>query len=360
VTFSDIIEHPAYWLRHEGPDGAIVLSSRVRLARNLRDRPFPGWSKKAERIALLKATYDTVVSLPQMHDGFATWLENLSALDKQMLVECHLISREHAAKGAGSAIVVNPDQTLAIMLNEEDHFRMQAIRPGLQLDEAFESVSEADNQLARKLDFAYHPTWGYLTACPTNVGTGMRASAMLHLPALMMNDQMGQVVKSIGKIGLAVRGLHGEGSDTNGNLFQVSNQTTLGETEEEIIDRLKNVIQHIIRHERGAREHLCQNMPAMLMDQIGRAYGILSHAHILTSKDALNLLSVIKLAIDLEIFPTTYRLTVDELFIATQPAHLQYRQAQKMDAGERDILRASLIRSKFADLPRPDATKILP
>ena len=359
MKLSRIIANPGAWLSGDGPHRQIVVSSRVRLARNLKCKPFPGWAKKAERIEVLKSIKSAVEHLPEMEDAFSENLEALSPLEKQVLVERHLISREHAAKGVGSAVVMNVPQTLSFMINEEDHLRMQAICCGLQLGKVFAMINQADSELEPMLDFAFHAKLGYLTACPTNVGTGMRASAMLHLPGLVMSDQMNKIINSVNKIGLAVRGLYGEGTEAMGNLFQVSNQTTLGETEEEIIERLDKVIQTVIEHEQNARALLLQRKPVTLLDQIGRAYGVLSHAHSISSKEALNLLSVIKLGVDLDLFPEAGRFPADELFIETQPAHLQKgAQAQKMTAEERDTLRAALIRAKLKNVPEPDIAKI--
>jgi protein arginine kinase len=331
----------------------------VRLARNLKGKPFPGWAKKAERVSVLEEIRSAVEQLPEMEASFSEKLEDLSALEKQVLVERHLISREHAAKGAGSAVVMNTAQTLSFMINEEDHLRMQAIRAGLQLDEVYAMINQTDSELEDVLDFAFHNDLGYLTACPTNVGTGMRASAMMHLPGLVMSEQVNKIINSVNKIGLAVRGLHGEGTEAMGNLFQVSNQTTLGETEEEIIGRLNKVIFQILEHEQNARQILLQQRAETLLDQIGRAYGILCHAHSITSKEALNLLSFIKMGVDLGLFPPKNRLHVDELFIETQPAHLQKGlQVAKLGAEERDSLRAALIRAKLNQMPEPEIGKI--
>src|SRR6059058_3053123 len=246
------------WLRGEGPHYQVVISSRVRLARNLRNRAFPGWAKKAECISILDLIRPRVEELTEMQDSFSESLQELSALERQVLVERHLISREHAAKGVGSAVVMNRRQTLSIMINEEDHLRMQAIRSGLQLKQTFKLIDKVDSELEQRLDFAFHSQLGYLTACPTNVGTGMRASAMVHLPALVLIEQINQVIQAVNKIGLAVRGLYGEGTEALGNLFQVSNQTTLGEREDDIIERLNKVILQIIEHEQNARQLLIQ------------------------------------------------------------------------------------------------------
>jgi protein arginine kinase len=359
MKFSRIIASAGEWLSGDGPHRQIVVSSRIRLARNLSRSAFPGWAKRAERMETLGVLRPAIESLEEMNDAYAQNLTELTALERQVLVERHLISREHAAKGAGSAVVMNVEQTLSFMINEEDHLRMQCIRCGLQLHEAFAQVDRCDTDLSTKLDFAYHDELGYLTACPTNVGTGMRASAMLHLPGLVMGEQINKIINSVNKIGLAVRGLHGEGTEAMGNLFQVSNQTTLGESEAQIIDRLDEVILHVIEHEENARQTLIERKGTMVLDQIGRAYGILCNAHSMTSKEALNLLSIIKLGIDLGLFPDRARMMVDELFIETQPAHLQRgTQGQKMTAEARDALRAELIRAKLKQLPVPDTSKV--
>ena len=357
MPIHNILTNTGEWLRGEGPHSQIVVSSRVRLARNIRNHAFPGWAKKAERLQILETVKPAVEELGEMNDAFSVYSQDLSALEKQVLVERHLISREHAAKGVGSAVVMNRRQTLSIMINEEDHLRMQAIRSGLQLKNVFKMIDKADSALDERLDFAFHPQLGFLTACPTNVGTGMRASAMVHLPALVLSEQINQVIQAVNKIGLAVRGLYGEGTEALGNLFQVSNQTTLGEKEEEIIQRLHKVIEQIIEHEQNARQMLLQKKPATLLDNIGRGYGILQHAYSMSSKEALNLLSFMKLGIDLEFFPEQCRQPIDELFMETQPAHLQKGSQQKLAAEERDSLRAEIIRAKLQSFPKPDASK---
>jgi protein arginine kinase len=254
---------------------------------------------------------------------------------------------------------MNAPQSLSVMINEEDHLRMQAIRCGLQLDNVFKMINRVDSELEDSLEFAYSSELGYLTACPSNVGTGMRASAMLHLPGLVMSDQINKIINSVNKIGLAVRGLHGEGTEAMGNLFQVSNQTTLGEAEEEIIGRLNRVIEQVIEHEQNARALLAQRKAITLHDQIGRAYGLLCHSYSISSKEALNLLSIIKLGIDLAVFPDAHRFPVDELFIETQPAHLQKgAQVVKMSSEERDALRATIIRAKLSQVPQPDIARL--
>ncbi|MEA3187534.1 MAG: protein arginine kinase [Chthoniobacter sp.] len=356
MKFANLFSSSGEWLRGDGPHHQIVVSSRVRLARNLRDHSFPGWAKKAERLQILEHIKPRVEELPEMQDAFSEYLQDLTALEKQVLVERHLISREQAAKGIGSAVVMNRKQTLSIMINEEDHLRMQALRSGLQLKNVFKLIDKADSALDQMLDYAFEPKLGFLTACPTNVGTGMRGSAMLHLPALVLSEQINQVIQAVNKVGLAVRGLYGEGTEAMGNLFQVSNQTTLGEREDEIIARLNQVIEKIIEHEQNARQLLLQKKLGTLLDQIGRGYGVLSHAYSMTSKEALNLLSFLKLGVDLGFFPEENRVPIDELFMETQPAHLQKSSQQKLAAEERDSLRAEIIRDKLKSFPKPAIT----
>jgi protein arginine kinase len=330
-----------------------VLSSRVRLARNLKRWPFPGYAKKPDRVKALEEIRPAVEGLPQMEGAFSQTMDNLTALDKQILVERHLISREHAAKNAGSGFVVNKDESLCVMINEEDHLRMQSLKPGLQLKEAWQAIDQFDSQLEKKVEYAFNPDLGYLTACPTNLGTGIRVSAMLHLPALVLSEQINQIVQAVNKLGLAVRGLYGEGTEALGNIFQVSNQMTLGEVETDIVDRLNKVVAQLIEHEENARESLVEKKPKMLFNHVGRAYGTLANAHIIASKETMNLLSLMRLGVDLGVFPNTKICLMDELFITTQPAHLQKQYSEKLSAEERDLLRADMLREHLKNVSRP-------
>lgn len=354
MRFSTLIKYPADWMTGGQVEHGAVMTSRIRLARNLRRHPFPGWAKREQRAAALDLMRPAVEALPAMKDAFSQELGDLSSVQKQVLVERHLISREHAARGDGSAAVIERRQTFSLMLNEEDHLRMQAIRPGLQLSAAFQALSELDSALEESLEFAFDPTLGYLTTCPTNLGTGLRASAMLHLPGLVLSDQIGQVLQAVNKIGLAVRGLYGEGTESLGNLYQISNQSTLGESEETIIRRLERVISQVAGHEKNAREKLLEDDPEMVADKIGRAYGILRHAHIIDSKEALNLLSLIRLGGSLGFFPATTVMLCDSLLMDIQPAHLQLHSGRKLGPEERDAIRAEIVRSRLHSLDSPD------
>ncbi len=351
---------PSETARRKGPHDRIVMSSRVRLARNLKDAAFPGWAKKPERVRILELIRPAVEGLPEMKEAFADAMDNLSTLDKQILVERHLISREHAAKSTGSGLVLTRDETLCFMINEEDHLRMQALRPGLQLRQAWAAIDQADSALEKKLEYAFSSDLGYLTACPTNLGTGIRVSAMLHLPGLVLGEQINPIIQSVNKLGLAVRGLYGEGTEALGNVFQVSNQMTLGESEIAIVERLEKVLAQIIEHEENARSTLLEKKPKMVYNHIGRAYGILANAHSISSKETMNLLSLMRLGIDIGVFPRIDRSLVDELFILTQPAHLQRQHSEKLSAEERDLLRADMLRDRLKTVSRPVARPSAP
>ena len=344
---------PAQAAQQHGPNDRIVMSSRVRLARNLRDFAFPGWAKKPERVKILEAILPAVGALPEMADSFAEAMDNLTALDKQVLVERHLISREHAAKNVGSGLVLNREESFCVMINEEDHLRMQALRPGFQIREAWNAIDRLDSALEKKLNYAFDNELGYLTACPTNLGTGIRVSAMLHLPGLVLAEQINPIIQSVNKLGLAVRGLYGEGTEALGNIFQVSNQMTLGESETAIVERLEKVLSQIIEHEENARQTLLEKKKKVVFNHIGRAYGILANAHSISSKETMNLLSLLRLGIDLGSFPGTERALVDELFLTTQPAHLQKQISDKLSAEERDLIRADMVRERLKDVSRP-------
>ena len=353
MNINEFLVPPAESARRKGPHDRIVMSSRVRLARNIRNASFPGWAKKPERVRILELIKPAVESLPEMRTAFSESMDSLIPLDKQILVERHLISREHAAKGAGSGLVLNREESLCVMINEEDHLRMQALRPGLQLRQAWAAVDQVDSALEQKLDYAFSTDLGYLTACPTNLGTGIRVSAMLHLPGLVLAEQINSIITAVNKLGLAVRGLYGEGTEALGNVFQVSNQMTLGETESAIVERLEKVLAQIIENEENARGLLLEKKPKMVYNNIGRAYGTLANAHSISSKETMNHLSSMRLGMDLDLFPGSDRALTDELFIRTQPAHLQKQYSEKLSAEERDVLRADMLRENLRGVSRP-------
>ena len=353
-SVQDFLSSPAEVARRRGPQDQIVLSSRVRLARNLEGRPFPGSAKKEQRQGVLDAIRPAVEALKVMQSGYASAMDELTALDKTILVERHLISREHAARNVGSGVVLSSDESICVMVNEEDHLRMQVLLPGFQIKQAWKSIDAVDSELEKTLDYAFSPTFGFLTACPTNVGTAIRVSAMLHLPGLVLSEQINPIIQSVNKLGLAVRGLYGEGTEALGNIFQVSNQMTLGETEAGIAERLEKVLKQIIEHEENARATLLERSPKTVYNHIGRAYGVLANAHSISSKETMNLLSFLRLGLELGHFHGVDRAVVDELFILAQPAHLQrLHGAKRLNGEERDLLRADMMRQQLKDVERP-------
>jgi len=290
MTIASLIDSPSELTDSASSKTAIVLMTRIRLARNVAGRPFPGWAKPAQREEIFESCRQAIGATGPMKRGLDIEIGELSDLEKQILVERHLISRELSGAKTGAGVIISKDQTFSVMVNEEDHLRIQVLRSGFQLKKAWNAINELDSALEDSLDFAFSPTLGYLTACPTNVGTGMRASAMMHLPALVIANQMEKVVRAVNQLGMVVRGLFGEGSDASGSIFQISNQTTLGESEEEIIKRLGSVLTSIIEHELNARQKLLEADSGKLFDKIGRAYGILQNSHVLSSGEAMNLL----------------------------------------------------------------------
>lgn len=353
LNLASFLTSPVELCRRRGPHDRIVMSSRVRLARNVKGLPFPGWAKKADRVKALETIRPCVEQLPALAGAWSESMDNLTALDRQILVERHLISREHAAKSTGSGLVLKKDQSVCVMINEEDHLRMQALLPGLQIKQAWHVIDGIDTELEAKLDYAFSSELGYLTACPTNLGTAIRVSAMLHLPGLVLDEHINQIIQAVSKLGLAVRGLYGEGTEALGNVFQVSNQMTLGEKESDIVERLSKVLSQLIENEENARARLMEKKPKTVYNQIGRAYGILANAHCISSKETMNQLSLLRLGVELEVFSDLDRTLVDELFIITQPAHLQQPGAGKLSAEERDLLRADMLRERLRNVSRP-------
>lgn len=331
----------------------VVLMTRIRLARNLADVPFPGWAKEARKREVLETCLPSVASLSQMKRGISAEVNSLSDLERQILVERHLISRELSTHSEAAGVVISKDQSISVMINEEDHLRIQVIKSGYRFKHAWSAIDSVDSSLEEALDFAFSQKVGYLTACPTNLGTGMRASAMMHLPALVISSQMEKVVRAVNQLGIAVRGLFGEGSDASGSIFQISNQTTLGESEEEIIKRLSAVLSTIIDQEMNAREKILEKDPNKLYDKIGRAYGILQNSHLLTSSECMNLASLVRFGVDLEMFPEKTRNIVDRMFIECQPGHVQYHAGRDLESGARDAFRAEYMRKQFENVERP-------
>jgi len=343
-----LLKRKVSWLADSGPEDDIAISTRIRLARNLVDVPFP----IAASADSLRVVRDSVVAAINSSAALGATplefdMEQLSDIERKTLLERRLISREFLSGRQGSALVVDAEESTGVMINEEDHLRMQAVRPGFQLKEVWSQINTFDDALALKLPFAFDKALGFLTSCPTNVGTGMRSSVMLHLPGLVLAGQINAVIQGINKLGLAVRGFFGEGTENLGNLYQISNQSTLGESEEQILDRLGAVISQIIAHEKGARAMLLDKRQNFLLNHVGRAYGILKHAYAINSEEALNSLSALRLGVDMGMFSSVDIRTVNELFVLVQPAHLQRHAAKELDSEERDVVRATIIRERL-------------
>lgn len=353
MRFSTLMKNPADWMEPKSADNSIVVTSRVRLARNLKNVPFPGWSTKSQRIKTSQQIRESVEDLSVMKNGFAHDFSELTQLQKQVLVERHLISREQAARGEGAAAIIDRKQKLSLMVNEEDHLRMQSICPGLDLKNAYKILEKVDSQLEKTLPFAFDVKLGYITACPTNLGTGMRASAMLHLPALALVDQLPKVLQGISKIGLAVRGIFGEGTESLGHLFQISNQSTLGESDENIINRLNRVLEQVSLHELNAREKTLEQQEQKLADKVGRAYGLLKYAQIIDSKEAFEQVSIMRLGAALGFFDRSIIAACDSWLLEIQPAHLQLHAKRELAPEERDTIRAEILREKLQTIDSP-------
>lgn len=329
----------------------VVLSTRIRLARNLATAPFPDRATPAQRSDVLSKCQEIIGTLPQMEKGVFFDIQSLSELEKQTLVERHLISRELCESDPGAGVYVRKDQSCAVMINEEDHLRIQFLKTGFNLKSIWKQIDAFDTELEKSFDVAYSPDLGYLTACPTNLGTGLRASVMMHLPGLVIAEQMERVVRAVSQLGITVRGLFGEGSDATGHIFQISNQQTLGESEYAIVERLGNVLKTVIDHEVNARFKHLEDHRHRLLDQIGRAYGILRNAHGINSNEAMNHLSLMRLAVDFGMLPEGHRADIDRLFIECQPGHVQYAAQSGIEPEQRDIVRAEKLRQEFGVMP---------
>lgn len=336
------------WMQNRGPDSDIVLSSRVRLARNLAQMPFPQRMDEQQGQTVVDRIQKAVGAL---QSGWQLQLQSLNqvgGIDRQVLVEKHLASPALVQDPVRfEGVITDPSETVSVMVNEEDHLRLQVFLPGLQLMEAWQVANRLDDDLERLLDFSYDSHLGYLTACPTNLGTGLRASVMVHLPALVLTRQIRELFTALAQIGVVVRGLYGEGSDVAGNIFQISNQVSLGFSEEEFIHSLNVVAEQIVGRERHARQFLSQSHALELSDRVGRAWGILTHARIISSEEALRLLSDVKLGEDLGILTIPGSASFSELALMTRPGYLMKAANRELNPGERDELRASILRKNL-------------
>jgi protein arginine kinase len=345
------------WLDASGEHADTVLSTRIRLARNIEGYAFAGRAREGERVRILAQVRDALPHVASLTSGVMLRLDELTANDRQLLHERHLVSKELAGlesqrepRGA-SAIMLG--EGVGVMVNEEDHLRLQSLRSGFEVGEAMAAVERLDRELGERLPFAFHQEFGYLTACPTNTGTGMRASVLIHLPGLVLTKEIGKVLTGLQTMGLTYRGLYGEGSEVVGNFFQISNQTTLGRSEEELVDLLSRVVRHVIQREQEARRVLWRDAGYIIEDKLWRAYGTLRYARSITFEEAMNFLSGVRLAVGLKLISGLSVYTLNKLLIFCQPAHLAYAEGRALTDSEAGVARARYVRQALADEAGP-------
>ena len=347
IPFDRMLSERKRWFDGSGPRGDEILSTRVRLARNLTGFRFVGRAREEELATVFQRIESALEALPGMGDGALTQIDELSILDRHFLLERHLLSHDLTAEARHRGIAIGPDESVSLMVNEEDHLRLQCLRSGIQLDEAWEAANRLDSALAEKLSFAFREELGYVTSCPTNVGTGMRASVLVHLPSLVLTQRIKKVLTGVTQVGLSVRGFHGEGSDVVGNFFQISNQVTLGISEEGTLEKLQGVVLQILDMEAKARDSLNRDARLQVEDKIGRAFGTLKYARILSSQECMGLLSAVRFGVTLGLDDLPDLAVVNEILIHAQPAHLQKMAGREMSSAERNEFRAGWIQKRL-------------
>lgn len=345
--FEEMAKVPAAWLSGQGEEALVVLSTRVRLARNVAGCKFPS-SADSDTKKRVVSYFDSAMTRSKLlSDGHYVKASDISDLDRDFLIERHLISPGFLTGDISKALFIGDAERVSIMVNEEDHLRVQALSAGFTPQGAYEEATKYDTEIGKYLEFDYDPDFGYMTACPTNAGTGMRASVLIHLPGLVLTRDIEKVITRITRSGLMVRGFYGEGSDVLGNLFQVANQNTLGVSESEILNQISRVTREVIDAEASARQRLMDEAADMVEDKIWRAYGLLKYARVLTSEEVMNLLSAVRLGHALKIIDFLNIAMINEILLLSQPAHLQKYFGQEMDGNKRDFVRAQMVREKL-------------
>ena len=350
MDLNDLSGCSGEWLRGTGPDTDIVMSSRIRLARNLAQFPFISRADESVRGEIERELRRVVQSIWLGSPASYMDVNQLNLLDRQFLVERQLISRELMDSTGPRGVCVAEKENASIMVNEEDHLRLQVFRSGFALDQCWEEIDRIDDELEQHVSYAFSDQLGYLTACPTNVGTGIRVSVLMHLPALVLTKEIQKVFQALQKISLAVRGLYGEGSQAMGDFYQISNQVTLGKSEEQLLKNLKDTIPNIISYERKVRNALVKDNRQKLHDQVSRAFGILKTAQTISSEETMQLLSSVRMGVNLGLIDDLEVPVLNELFIHTQPAHLQKLRHTNLESAERNVARAGYIRQRLAKL----------
>ncbi len=345
--FEEMAKAPAAWLSGQGEEATVVLSTRVRLARNVAGCKFPSAADSDTKKRVVSYFDSAMTRSRMLSEGQYVKASDISELDRDFLIERHLISPAFLTGDASKALFIGQMEQVSIMVNEEDHLRVQALAAGFDPQAAYNHAMKYDGEIGKYLEFDYDPDFGYMTACPTNAGTGMRASVLIHLPGLVLTRDIEKIISRITRSGLMVRGFYGEGSDVLGNLFQVANQNTLGISESEIINQISRVTREIIEAEASARQRLMDEAADMVEDKIWRAYGILKYAYVLTSEEVMNLLSAVRLGHALKIIDFLNIALINEILLLSQPAHLQKFYGQEMDVNRRDFVRAQMVREKL-------------
>lgn len=339
------------WLDASGPESAVVLSTRVRLARNIQGYAFTVRTQEEDRAEILAQVLEATQQSDQLAEATTFRLNELDHSERQLLHERHLVSKELAGLETGKSMrsdaAVITDGHVGVMVNEEDHIRLQVLRSGFSLSEAYSDLERLDAELGTRLSFAFHPEFGYLTSCPTNAGTGLRASVLIHLPGLVLTKEIAKVLQGLSQVGLTFRGLYGEGSEVVGNFFQLSNQTTLGKSEEELLDHLAKIVRQVVAYEREAREVLQRDAASVIADKVWRAYGLLRYARSLSFDETMNLLSGVRLGVGLNLVPNLSVYTLNKLLIFTQSAHLADADGRSLSEGDYSIPRASYVRQQL-------------
>jgi protein arginine kinase len=347
IGIGDLVRAPSRWLDASGPNADIVLSSRLRLARNLERVPFPGRARREQLTGVIQSVLSAAEGVDALGGAGFLAMNDLPERGRQFLIERHLISRDLAQGARARGVLVAPGESVSVMINEEDHLRLQAVASGFDLAEAWALVDQCDHRLDRELEYAFRQDYGYLTACPTNVGTGMRASVLIHLPALVLTKQVKKVLQGVAAVGLAVRGFYGEGTDVMGNFFQISNQTTLGRSERDILDNLERVTNQLIEYEGRAREAMLRSARVQVEDKVWRAYGTLRHARSISSQEVISLSSAVRFGLAMGLDGLGDVKTVNELMVYSQPAHVQELAGQGLESAERNVVRADWIRRRL-------------
>ncbi len=347
MTPDDLLKQDSEWLRGSGPNADIVMSSRTRLARNIEKIPFSNWASKEQQEDILTQIKEAAEKIDFLKGSTFFMLKDLSEVDRLLLVERHLMSPEHAKDVEYKGLIIDSKEMVSIMINEEDHLRIQVLQSGLNLRESWRIIDEVDTEFSKLIPYAYSAKWGFLSACPTNTGTGLRGSVMFHLPALVFSGQISKILQAIAKLGLNIRGLYGEGTEATGNMFQLSNQSSMGMTEDDLIDNIDRIINQTVSREEATRKSLIVKNKEALVDRVSRAYGTLKSAHIISSIETVTLLSAIRLGVDLGLIKNFNRKMLNDIFILTQPAHLQKLEGKVLTSNERDVKRADLIRQRL-------------